>query len=93
MQRSIDSALTRRRGPTEIIAEILSTASGKGATKTSLVYKTNLNFTRMERYIEFLIRKNLISRVESEAVSLYRTTEHGKEALKILTDAKMIVFS
>ena len=93
MQRSLDSAIARRRGTTEIIAEILSTASDKGATKTSLVYKTNLNFTRMERYIEFLIRKNFISRVDSEAGSLYKTTERGKEALKILTDAKIIIFS
>ncbi len=93
IQESLGLALSGRRGPTEIITEILATASGSGVTKTSLVYKTNLNFTRIEKYIEFLTRKDLISRKESDSSARYVLTEKGKEALRLLSAARTLLSS
>ncbi len=83
---------SQRRGTIEIIIEILEYASGKGATKTALVYKCNLNFIRIKRYLELLTKKGLIERIDHQPVSLYRITKTGEELLKILRDAKNRIY-
>ena len=86
----------QKRGATEIIAEILKVASGRGITKTSLVYKVNLNFTRIERYIELLTRKGLVELQrdgdDDRSSMLYRTTHRGTVALRLLSNSNSIIF-
>jgi predicted transcriptional regulator len=93
-----------RRGRIEIITEILKAASGRGVTKTSLVYKSNLNFTRIRKYIDLLTAKNLLEHVvvegregaygvgASQSSIIYRTTEKGQAVLASLLNAEEIVF-
>ena len=90
-------AVERKRGPTEIIVEILSVASRGGVTKTSLVYKVNLNFTRIEKYIKLLIGKEMIEVYrrdleDEESPITYRTTGAGLVALRMLKDSNDVIF-
>ncbi|GIU70607.1 MAG: hypothetical protein KatS3mg003_0086 [Candidatus Nitrosocaldaceae archaeon] len=64
-----------RRSSFEIIYNILYEAR-QGINKTRLVYKTNLNFHVMQRYIEFLISKELL-RIEYKPHARYKTTDKG----------------
>ncbi len=66
-----------RRGELEIMGDILHVAIN-GARKTEIVYKANLNFTRIERYIPLLEKRGLIE----IARPLYKTTPKGEEFLR-----------
>jgi predicted transcriptional regulator len=66
-----------RRGKLEIMGDILRVALN-GARKTEIVYRANLNFTRIERYIPLLEKRGLIE----IARPLYKTTEKGEEFLR-----------
>ena len=65
-----------RRSKIEIMADILSVAKG-GARKTEIVYKANLNFHRVERYLPFLKERGLIAK----SGAVYWPTEKGEAFL------------
>ena len=44
----------RRRGEVEIIRDVLEVCLG-GACKTKIVYRANLNFSRLDRYLGLLL--------------------------------------
>lgn len=49
----------KRRSTIEIAIAILELAR-YGIQKTKLVYRTNFNHTLMQKYLDFLVRKNLL---------------------------------
>lgn len=61
------------------MAEILS-ATAKNVGKTSIVYKTNLNFGLADKYLGLLTREGLVS-VARESSPKYKTTEKGLDFL------------
>ena len=69
-----------RRGRFEIIGDILSLAKD-GAGKTTIVYRANLNFNVVNRYLRLLIQEGLISPADGSARKL-KTTEKGLLYLK-----------
>ena len=83
--------LARRRGRIEIMMDILDQAL-KGANKTKIMYRANLNFSRFERYFRELSKKGLIEAVDDpDASVVYRTTERGGELLKVLRKAEKLL--
>lgn len=76
-----------RRSRVVIISEILSEAKG-GVGKTALVYHTNLNFKLIDKYLESLIKENLV-KVENGSRLRYKTTEKGFDFLKIFNVLKI----
>ena len=75
-----------RRGRFEIIGEILSLAQD-GARKTTIVYRANLNFNVVNRYLDLLIQEGLISLAHSSERK-YKTTAKGLEFLKVYKNLK-----
>lgn len=75
-----------RRGRFEIIGEILSLATD-GAKKTSIVYRANLNFNLVNRYLNLLLREGLIGLTEG-STRKYKTTEKGLDFLKAYKNMK-----
>jgi predicted transcriptional regulator len=73
--------LNERRSDASIIAEILNAAS-PGAKKTEIVYRVNLNFKQVRKYLDFLDGKGLISIDASNGKKIYRSTEKGKAFVK-----------
>lgn len=70
-----------RRSNVQVIADILAEAMN-GASKTRLVYKANLNFKVMERYLRFLNDRNMIQLVkEGDGRDRYLITQRGREFL------------
>ncbi len=69
-----------KRSKETIIAEILELCIG-GASKTKIVYKTNMNFKTGASYIDKLIRNGLLHKTNGD-LTVYETTEKGQEILK-----------
>jgi predicted transcriptional regulator len=75
-----------RRSEVEIICDILETCLD-GAAKTNVVYRANLNFTRLNKYVNMLLGMRYISLSVvcggdgSEMKIVYSTTEQGKSFL------------
>jgi len=71
-----------RRDWLEVIADILDVANKEGGVnKTRIVYRANLNFHRLERYMEALKERNLIREHSVKGDDLFETTEKGREFL------------
>lgn len=75
---------SHRRSEVEILCDILKTCLG-GAAKTSVVYKSNLNFTRLNKYMSTLLGMGYVSLSvvcregnKSEMKIVYDTTEQGR---------------
>jgi predicted transcriptional regulator len=79
---------SHRRSRIEVICDILSEALG-GANKTRLMYQCNLNFMRFNRYLQELLDAGLIESVGSnpKGIVLYRTSDKGRELVKVLRRA------
>lgn len=81
----------RRRDHLEVVADILTEAL-RGANKTSIIYRANLNFLRFDRYFSELREKGLIVTVNtSDGRMVYQTTEKGKTFLNIIKKAKEVI--
>lgn len=78
-----------RRCEIEIIRDILSLAT-KGAKKTQILYKTNLSYTQLQEYLNFLLNSHSLEIEEKGNTKIYKTTPKGLETLrdinKILSD-------
>lgn len=70
-----------RRGEVEIMRDILE-ACLKGAHKTKIVYGTNLNFSRLEKYLGLLLNLGFVVAEDEPGRSVvYRTTRAGLDFL------------
>jgi predicted transcriptional regulator len=70
-----------RRDKIDIIADILKVALS-GAKKTHIVYKANLNFTVLKRYIIRLEENGLLMKIDG---GHYMTTQKGSQFLEQYT--------
>ena len=77
-----------RRSRFEIMGEILSLATD-GARKTEILYRANLNFNVINRYLNLLIQEGLISLTADSARKL-KTTEKGLGFLKAYKNLKRL---
>ena len=68
---------TERRCKFDIIVAILDAVSG-GATKTKIVYTSNLNFKIADKYLAFLQDHGLVE----QRGDVYKITKKGQEYLK-----------
>ncbi|MDQ1279178.1 MAG: hypothetical protein QG670_438 [Thermoproteota archaeon] len=67
--------MSKKRSEIEILADILQ-ITRKGAKKSHIVYKANLNFKIVKYYIELLEKSDLISGPEDSS-RLFNITEKG----------------
>lgn len=77
----ITSMMKRHRD--QILASILETCGHQNATKTKVVYTTNMNFRAINPYLEAMSGDGLIEVIDGSPV-LYKTTTKGFEALEHL---------
>jgi predicted transcriptional regulator len=68
------------RGKIQIIADIIDLCTSS-IRKTHIMYKGNLSYEQINRYLAELLIKNLIEQNIEEGVAVYRTTEKGRSYL------------
>lgn len=67
--------MRKRRDRIQIIEDILTAAEDpRGALKTHLVYRANLNFMRLEQYLTYLLENELLE-VSGEDDRYYLTSK------------------
>ena len=71
-----------KRSKSDIMLDVLNVCRN-GASKTSIVYRANLNFNTATPYIDLLSEKGLLNIREGPG-TLYETTPQGMEAIKTL---------
>ena len=68
------------------------TAASKDATKTEIVYRSNINFVAAERYVSKLLVRSLLESVRSvDGRVRFRITSSGRELLEKLVDVQRLV--
>jgi predicted transcriptional regulator len=73
-----------KRSKELIISQILEVCLD-GAIKTSIVYQTNLNFKRIDFYLERLMDSGFIRAEQGKGI-FYKTTDKGFRTLEKLKD-------
>ena len=72
--------MERRRSSVEVIADILRLGQ---AGKTEIMYSANMGYFQLQKYLNYLIKLELIDKVVVGNPSVtYRVTEKGLELLK-----------
>lgn len=88
------------RGSYLIIAQMLSTineSDAKGATKTSIMYKSFLSYEQLKEYLSFLLEKGLIDEIPRQIKThgneklVYKITGKGIRMLQISEEIESIV--
>jgi predicted transcriptional regulator len=69
-----------KRNRDQIKAQILALCL-EGASKTKIVYQTNLNFKTAKEHLDLLLEKGLLEAIPGENI-IYKTTEKGERALE-----------
>ena len=75
--------MVKKRSDLEISADVLRIAK-EGAKKSHIVYRANLNFKIVQKYLTHLQETGLIT-YSSDDHSLFRTTSKGSEYLEQYT--------
>ena len=82
-----------RRGEVQILTDIL-TLSLKGVKATHLMYKANLSYSTLRKYLSVSLKQNLISKVCNDDGSVvYCITEKGRLLLDRLKEVKYVLQS
>jgi len=83
--------LGRRRGEAQILMEILS-SSLNGVKVTSLMYRANLSYSTLRRYLAKALDRGLICNLRDEDGHLvYKITDKGKNLLNRLREVDSIL--
>ena len=70
-----------KRGRLEIIYEILSICHTP-VNKTNILYKCNLSFSQLQKYMEYLFSHNLLTTIKEKQRDYYQVTDKGKTYLE-----------
>jgi predicted transcriptional regulator len=85
--------VVNRRSWPEITIEILEVTL-RPSNKMRIMYRSNLNFERFNRYFYDLLRKGFIEGVNgSDGRENYKITEQGRTLLDVLKKAEALLFS
>ncbi len=79
-----------RRSSIEVVADILRLGQ---AGKTEIMYSTNMSYYQLHKYLDFLIERGFMARVNSgNSIGTYRTTRKGLRLVK-RTDGVLAMLS
>lgn len=73
------TAIGSRRTAVEIVHSILSVCDNGGINKTAIMYRNNLSYDQLRRYLSLLSDRNLIGRNEA---GQFQITPTGRKTLK-----------
>ena len=79
-----------KRSKDAIISQILDVCTD-GASKTRIVYQSNLNFRTVIPYIDILIRNGLLETTTRNSSVLFTTTPKGARLLKDFKNIQSVI--
>ena len=85
MNSWINDTKSKRRDKISIIAEILEIAKD-GTLKTQIMYKANLSFVQLTEYLNYMLKTNLLTKLDINTKDVYATTEKGIDFIQRHTE-------
>jgi predicted transcriptional regulator len=80
-----------RRGEVQILLDLLN-VSLKGVKVTQLMYRSNLSYSTLRKYLFATLKQGLIAKaLDGNGSFVYRTTEKGKLLLASLNEVKCVL--
>ncbi len=70
-----------RRSQMEIYIDILKAVAEGKRKPTHIMYRANLSWTRLRKYIDFLISQDLLQERITEGASVFALTTKGKDVI------------
>lgn len=80
----------KKRRRDQIISQILVTCQGEGASKTKIVYLSNLNFKTVNPHLENLLANGLLEVINGSTI-LYKTTKKGAQVLDHMSEIEKLM--
>jgi len=71
----------KRRDKLVIMTEIIGIAI-KGTSKTQIMYKANLSFSQLKRYLALLSHHSLLKKSAHDGKEIYKATQKGVEFME-----------
>jgi predicted transcriptional regulator len=82
----VGKMINHRRSNIEIIADMLRVGEN-GAGKTEIMYSANMSYAQIQKYLAFLMNKDLINKVEVGNPSIkYHVTDKGSKLLQSINN-------
>ena len=73
-----------RRSSVEIIYEILTLCGNGGINKTAIMYRSNLSYDQLRKYLAMLSEEDLIAK---NGIGYFEITQAGEKVLKRMSGA------
>lgn len=86
--------MLNRRGRIDIIYSVVKTIRkyNPWALVTTILYKSNLSYTLLKKYLNYLLEKELISKKTiKKKKSVYAITERGEEFLRAYEELRTVL--
>ena len=75
----VSTVMGQRRSAIEIVRDILSLCNGGEVNKTTIMYRSNLSYQQLGKYLSLLSGQGLIDRNET---GRFHITKHGQKTLR-----------
>jgi len=70
-----------RRSQFEIYLDILKAVAEGKKKPTHIMYRANLSWTRLKKYLDFLIAQGLLQETVNESATIFSLTQKGKDVI------------
>jgi len=70
-----------RRSQFEIYLDILKAVAEGKRKPTHIMYRANLSWTRLKKYLDFLISQDLLQETVIDSASTFSLTQKGKDVI------------
>ena len=75
----LNPAIGERRSAIEIVRDILSLCNGNDVNKTAIMYRSNLSYIQLRKYLSMLSGQGLL---DKNVDGQFHTTKQGQKTLK-----------
>ncbi|RJS92011.1 DUF4364 domain-containing protein [Candidatus Bathyarchaeota archaeon] len=70
-----------RRSQFEIYLDILKAVAEGKRKPTHIMYRANLSWTRLKKYLDFLISQGLLQETVNDSATIFTLTQKGKDVI------------
>ena len=86
----LNQTITKRRDKIGIMAEILE-ISKKRRLKTQIMYKANLSFAQLNEYLRFMLKTQLLDKINARGKDVYGATKKGEDFIRCHNNLKELI--
>ena len=82
-----------RRSQMEIYIDILKAVADGKRRPTHIMYRANLSWTRLKKYLDFLMSQGLLRETLDDGATIFAITPKGKDVLGYFKRIESVLYS